>query len=241
MVVMPEEKGWGAVFLYDQQTKIKKLPIDAYWLEWSADAKKVYFYGGSTIQADAWDILGIYDLDTGQTHRRRLRSPTEIVRVCLKNGNVYSATPVYPGSAGRTVEYDSDIHYLRQITNWLGARFSANCSFVASEADYHGPLPWKIFETGTGKTLFAFDAVDGEDKLPSYSLLEWNPRHESLMLRDHSFGGGVSVVEVFDIKTGKIVQQLPGTGSVAWSADGDSVLMAVGTKLRSVPNSHANR
>jgi hypothetical protein len=232
LLVMPVEHGWGTVVLYEKGKKIRVLPVDAYLLEWSADSRKLYFYGGSTIQADAWDILGIYDFDSGRVRRQRLRRPTEIIRVCPANGKVYSATPAFPGSKASTVEYDSDVRYIRDVHEWVGARFSAKCTYVASEADYHGPLPWKIYDTATGRALFAFDAEGEDENKPSYSLLEWNPKHDALMLREHTLGNQASVVEVFDVKADSVLLQLSGAEVITWAANGDSVLIGSGRELQ---------
>jgi hypothetical protein len=232
LLVMPQEHSWGTAVLYEKDKKLEVLPVDAYLLEWSADARRLYFYGGSTIQADAWNILGIYEFDSGRVRRQRLHEPTEIIRVCKANGNVYSATPAFAKSKASTVEYDSKIGYIRDVHAWDGARFSAKCTYVASEADYHGPLPWKIYETATGRVLFSFDAEGEDENKPSYSLLEWNPTHDSLMLREHTLGNQASVLEVFDVKAEKVLLQLSGADDVVtWAADGDSVLIGNGKSL----------
>lgn len=111
LVVMPRQTGSSRVLLYNRKQELKELPLDDTFLLWSSDARRLYFYGGRTVQADAWNILGIYDLDKNTSNRAKLIEPTEILGVCPATGNVYSTTPQYPGFAGSTVEYTPTIQY----------------------------------------------------------------------------------------------------------------------------------
>jgi len=65
---------------------------------------------------------------------------------------------------GITVEYTPDIRFVRRINGWIGARFSAQCTFVASESDFHGPLPWSIYNTRSAKKLLQFSGEDEDAK-----------------------------------------------------------------------------
>ena len=126
LIVVPEQQSWGRVVLYERRKQMKELPVDAAFLLWSADSHRLYFYGGSTVQADAWNILGIYDLKTSKVTRIKLNEPTEILNVCPENGNVYSVTPPYAHFAGKTLEYTPTMKFVRRIRGLpVGARFSA--------------------------------------------------------------------------------------------------------------------
>lgn len=227
LLVLPQERSWGEVFVYDAATRQRKLPIDAYTLAWGSDASRVYFYGGTTLQADVWNILATYSLETGKTVRRKLVVPTEIVGVCGRDGHVFTTTPAYPGSAGATIEYDSDLRFIRWVRRWIGARFSANCRYVASEQSYHGPLPWSVYDISTERRLFHFDYFGDEGKEDSFELIAWNPARESLMLRRlYPLGKEPADLQVFDVAMGRVRLRLPDSRrGIAWSADGRFVLM----------------
>ena len=231
LVVMPQQSGSGHAVLYERKQRVKELPVDASFLLWSGDSQRVYFYGGSTLQADGWNILGIYDLNSGTSKRVNLQEPTEILSVCQATGGVYSATPSYPGFAGSTIEYTDRIQFVRRIHGWIGARFSARCAYVASESDFHGPLPWAIYDTTNARKLFQFTAADDEAKDDVYSLVGWNPTHESMLLREHVSKGHDAIVEIFDVQSGRVLQTLPRSDVVAWSADGDNILETDGASL----------
>lgn len=231
LIVMAQRSGSGRVMLYNRERRVKELPVDATFLLWGGDSQKVYFYGGTTIQADAWNILGIYDVNNGSITRAKLREPAEILRVCPANGEVYSATPQYPKFRGSTVEYTPEIQFVRQIHGWIGARFSAQCTYVASESDYHGPLPWSIYNTRSAKKLFQFSAADEDTKGGIYSLVAWNPKHDSVLLREHVSEHHQRLLEVFDVKGGRVLQTLPGADLPTWSADGANIIVPDGDVL----------
>lgn len=54
VLTLPQKRGHGQPVLFDCARRVAELPIDPSFLVWSSDASKIYFYGGSTIQADAW-------------------------------------------------------------------------------------------------------------------------------------------------------------------------------------------
>ena len=232
LVVFPAEHSWGTAYLYEKEKRLAELPLNAYFLLWSADGKLVYSYGGSTVEADAWNILGIFDLSAGKLLKKTLKEPTEIVRVCAATGHVFTATPVYPGSPASTIEYDREVNFVRRVTKWEGARFSATCKYVASESDFHGPLPWSVFETATGKRLYRFDYC--EDDKDSYGLTAWNPKVDRLMIREYVAKGAAwdhAPNQVFDVATGRVREILPKAEAYAWSADGRSVILGRGRTL----------
>src|SRR5690242_9045045 len=114
----------------------------------------LYIYGGTTNTPDAGKIIGIYDLTNDTARRETLREPTQILRVRRASGTAYPGRHQYANFPGSTVEYTADIRFVRRVHGWIGARFSAQCTFVASESDFHGPLPWTIYDTRSGKKLF---------------------------------------------------------------------------------------
>jgi hypothetical protein len=234
LVVMPQERSWGQAVLYERQKRMKELPVDAAFLLWSADSHWLYFYGGSTIQADAWNIIGIYELKTGKVTRIKLNEPTEVLNVCPANGNVYSVTPQYAHFAGKTLEYTSTMKFVRQIHGWVGAHFSARCTYVASESSYHGPLPWTIYNVKTSQPMLKFSAWD--DDHDTYALLQWNPKHDSILLREYIPKGDTPhVVQVFDVSGSQVLQKLPNADAIAWSADGNSLIVANRNTIDLIP------
>lgn len=72
VIVRTPGSGPRRALLYDKQLLVKELPIDPSFVLWSADSQKLYFYGGSTMQADAWNILGAYDIETGVNHANQI-------------------------------------------------------------------------------------------------------------------------------------------------------------------------
>lgn len=230
LVVMPEVRSWGRVVLYDGPRKVKELAVDAYVLLWGTDANRIYFYGGTTVEADAWNILAVYDLDTGKVKRAKLREPTEIVGICPSTGSVFTATPRYAGHAGNTIEYSPDLLFLRRVTNWIGVDFSAHCSYVSSPWSYHGPLPWTIYEVASGRILASFPSEDeGKD---TYEPVAWNPKYDSLLLRKFvSHDGKNDRFEVFDVTSGHVLLSLRGAGSAVWSGRGAGVTVTMGRTL----------
>jgi hypothetical protein len=232
VVVVSPRSGRRQAVLYDKETRVKELPIDASFALWGADGHRIYFYGGSSVPGEAWDILGIYVLESGAIARTKLHEATEIVRVCAGNGNLYAVTPAYPGFAGNTTEYTAAVKFVREVHGWIGGIFSAKCTYVASEYSYHGPLPWDIYEVKSGKSLYHFPALDDEVKGGVYAPVAWNPKEDSLLLREYFQDRDADgVFQVFDARSGKVLRTLPGGGAVAWSADGASVFVAEGQRV----------
>jgi hypothetical protein len=232
LVVLQQQSAWGQVVLFHREKRLRELPVDAYFLLWSSNASLVYFYGGTNVEADDWNILGIYDLKSGAWSKRKLKEPTSVLRTCPANGHVYSATPPYPGFAGRTLEYTPDLRFIRRIETYVGARFSATCRFVASESEYHGPLPWSIYAVESGKELLHFASVEEQGKEVVYDFVEWNPRHESLLLRKRIPGNGKpDAFEVFDVESKRVLQTIADADVIAWTADGDKIVTCRGNVL----------
>jgi hypothetical protein len=235
LVLMPQQRSRAKVILYDGPRRERALPVDAESLLWSADGTKIYFYGGSTVQADGWNILATYDLQSGAVHRTMLVEPTELIRVCPATGYVYTVTPAFPGSHASTVEYTSEIIFRRRVRQWVGATFSARCTYVASEYSFHGPLPWSIYRVNDGTRLFTYAGLD--DGKDAYYPIGWNPKVESLLLRGFVAANGQNVLEVFDVSNGHVRLTLKDTdpGGTTWSHDGSSLVVANGESLKHYP------
>jgi hypothetical protein len=143
ILVLPKERGSGLPVLYDGPRQMAELPIDPTFLAWSADASKIYFYGGSTVQSDAWNILGVLRLNGLAVSREKLVEPTENVYVCSDSGHIFTGDPI-PNRQGEleanTVEYDSNIRFLKRITKFLPGHFSVGCRYVATEQSFPRPF-----------------------------------------------------------------------------------------------------
>jgi hypothetical protein len=90
VVVVPEQGSNGRVLLYEGAREVSPLPIGAEVLAWSSDAGKVYFYCGSTLEADAWNILGVLKLGSLAISKAKLPVPTEDINICSANGHVFA-------------------------------------------------------------------------------------------------------------------------------------------------------
>jgi hypothetical protein len=240
ILVLPHERGSSLAVLYDGPRRLAELPIDPSFLAWSADASKVYFYGGSTIQSDAWNILGVLRLNRLAVSREKLVEPTENVYVCSDSGHIFIGDPI-PNRQGEleasTAEYDSDVRFLRRITEFLPGHFSESCRYVATEQSFHGPLPWEIIEVATGKRLLRFEYT-GEGKVEEFEFGSWNPKREDVFLRfavqplDNQTREQQTVVQVFSVVKRDVLhsfRDIP--GQVAWSKDGENLIFLRGNSL----------
>jgi hypothetical protein len=223
------------VALMNRDQLLKSLPNSPVVMAWSADAKKIYIESGPS-KSDAVPSVAVYDLASGSSISRKLVVPTETLRTCASSGHVYTTTPKYPGFGGSTFEYTADLKPLNAIRGWNGARLSATCSYVASESDFHGPLAWSIYETATGKVLHKFAEMNDETG-EFYSVIEWNPRIDSLLLRKH-YSGGATVDEVYDVEENRVVRSFKGAVAITWSPNGESVVFGSGKRLvrQSIPH-----
>jgi hypothetical protein len=240
VLVLPKERSSGLAVLYDGARRMAELPIDPSFLVWSADASKIYFYGGSTIQSDAWNILGVLRLNGLAVSREKLVEPTESVQVCSDSGHIFTGY-IIPNKQGEleanTVEYDSDVKYLRRITKFLPGDFSVSCRYVATEQSAHGPLPWEIIEVATGKRLLHFEYT-GDGKEEEFVFGSWNPEREDVFLRiavqplDIQNRAQQSVVEVFSLLKRNVLHSFRDiSGQVAWSRDGGNLVFLRGQSL----------
>jgi hypothetical protein len=233
ILVLPKERGSGLAVLYDGPRRMVELPIDPSFLVWSADASKIYFYGGSTIQSDAWNILGVLRLNGLAVSREKLVEPTENVYVCSDSGHIFTGDPI-PNRQGEleasSAEYDSDVRFLRRITGFLPGHFSVSCRYVATEQSFHGPLPREIIEVATGKRLLHFEHT-GEGKEGEFEFGSWNPKREDVFLRfavqplDSQNRVQQPVAQVFSLVKGDVLhsfRDIP--GQVAWSKDGENLV-----------------
>jgi hypothetical protein len=239
ILVLPKERGSRLAVLYDGSSRTTELPIDPSFLAWSADTSKIYFYGGSTVQSDAWNILGVFRVNSLAVSREKLLEPTENVYVCSDSGHIFTGDPI-PNRQGEleasTAEYDSDARFLRRITAFLPGHFSEGCRYVATEQSFHGPLPWEIIEVATGKRLLRFEYT-GEGKAVEFEFVSWNPKREDVFLRaavpplDSQNRAQQPVVQVFSLKQGVLNSFSDIPGQVAWSKDGQDVVFLRGNSV----------
>jgi hypothetical protein len=231
VVTFPRERAHDRATLYDGATKRSDLPIDPSFLLWSPDASRLYFYGGSTVQADAWNIMGVLDLGTMKAEHRRLRRPSEGLYACPRDGHLFTGSPLVDGKADiPTDEYDPALTFQAKSSRFPGGYFSAHCTYVATEDSFHGPLPWEVVETASGKkvlhTEFSGDVQKGE-----YEFRGWNPQREPVLLRAGYLADERLQVEAFDVAQQRVVLSSTEKGPLAWSADGDAVIVGRGNVL----------
>jgi hypothetical protein len=185
VLVLPQERGSGQPVLYDGTQKVAELFIDPSLLIWSADATKIYFYGGSTIQTDAWNILGVLRLNGLVVSREKLLEPTESVHICAPDGHLFTGDPI-PNNKRKleanSVEYDSDLKFIRRVTKFIPGNFSASCRYVATEQSYHGPLSGEIIDVATGEYLMHLNFT-GEGEKEEFEFESWNPKSDDIFLR----------------------------------------------------------
>jgi hypothetical protein len=240
ILVLPQEKGNGLPVLYDGPRKVAELQIDPHLLVWSADASKLYFYGGSTKEGDAWNILGVLRLNGLVVSREKLAEPTESVHICAVNGHLFTGDPI-PNDKGQlaanAVEYDPDLRLVRRLTEFLPGNFSANCRYVATEQSYHGPLPWEIIDVTTGHRLMRFEFT-GELKREEFEFGSWNPRRDDIFLRfaeqamSSETGVMPSTLQVFDLKEQRVLKSFDDVPrNVAWSKDGRRIVFSRANSL----------
>jgi hypothetical protein len=67
-----------------------------------------------------------------------------------------------------------------------------------------------------------------------YALVGWNPSHDAILLRDR-ISKQKEFLEVFDVESGQVLQQLGELRPAAWSADGNSIILADTNELQWVP------
>jgi hypothetical protein len=222
---------------------VKQLPID--WpIAWSGDGTNLYFDAGSTVQAEAWDILGILHLNDMSIEKVQLTSAAEGIDVCAATGEIYQGESELDREGNLSFEvrvYDANGKFLRKPAGIPSGRFSANCRYMATDDSFHGPVPWEIFDVAAGKRLELFpDADHSGSSWQSFGA--WNPRTENLYLRTletpvkDSATETNTVLQIADAATGKLVASRADFGDmVTWSSDGASVLVAKDSKLTIVP------
>lgn len=252
---MPSPKGsqpimrrWGEkhgkrALLVNGHRVVKELPVLSP-IDWSPDGTKIYFEAGSTVEADAWDILGILRLKDLSIAKVKLLSPTEGFGICAATGEIFTGAPIL-GEAAPTafdaVVYDANGVVARRETRFPPGRFSANCRYVATDDFFHGPVPWAIVEVASGKRLAWFQVGDAADAAWQ-GFVAWNPQKESVYLRttDTPVKGSstatVTALQVVDAAGDRIIREFSDfQGSAAWSAEGESVILAEGKHLQVVP------
>jgi hypothetical protein len=240
VLVLPQESGSGQPVLYEGTQRVAELSIDPSLLIWSADATKIYFYAGSTIQTDAWNILGVLRLNGLVVSHEKLLESTESVHICAADGHLFTGDPI-PNNKRKleanSVEYDSDLKFIRRVTKFIPGNFSASCRYVATEQSYHGPLSGEIIDVATGEYLKHLDFT-GEEEKEEFEFESWNPKSDDIFLRSMIQpiqGAAVeprSILQVFNLAQGGVLRSFDDiSGKVLWSNDGQSIVFSRGNFL----------
>ena len=236
VITFPQDRGHDRAALYDRATRVGDLQIDPNFLLWSPDATRLYFYGGTTVQADAWNLLGVYQLATRQSTNSRLQKPAENVYSCAGSGHLFAGDPHFDNGriTAPALEYDADAKPIATPPKFPAGHLSAHCRYVATEDDFHGPLPWEVFDTAGGPRLLRVE-FSGEPRKGEYEFHGWNPQRESVLLRFQYLPDGRAQVEAFDVASKRIVLTSTEKGPFAWSSDGSAVLAGRGNTLVALP------
>lgn len=216
----------GAPILFEGTTARRALPIGApFW--WSADARTIYFYEGAStraLESESWDQVGVFDLDSFTAKSVKLHVPTQNIGVCPKDGRVYSVPP--KGSRDLTIaEYDGQFEFVAEVQRRVGSQFSRLCNFVGPEEGTNDVEGIKDFDSG--KTLFDWSTDEN-----AAIFVRWNPTFDSILLRRTVSEGGISDFQVFDVRTGSVLQDVGAASVATWSADGRSLIVSEGQSLR---------
>ncbi len=122
IVVFPDENRRDETVLYRRNERVSTLPIDPWMLVWSTDAEHIFFRGGSTLQAEAWNILGVLRLKDLAVSKRTLLEPTESIYMCPATGHIFTgyAEPDRRGKLkGRSaVDYGPDLNRPTSVKNF---------------------------------------------------------------------------------------------------------------------------
>jgi hypothetical protein len=237
VIVVPDENGERR-FLYQRSRELSLLPPVISFAAWSADGQAIYFFdeGAST---DTTDTLGILPLDNRAARKTKLAVPTEEVSVCAKDGHVFAGTVPFSRSGHplpyAAAEYDAELRFVGRNARISPGSFSAGCKYVASPGSFpHGPAPWRIVETATGRQLLQVE-FNGEGKGEDAEFLSWNPRRDNLLLRLYfraPAGNDATDLQVFDILKRRVVDSVAGSsGDAAWSRDGEFLMFLRGQSL----------
>jgi hypothetical protein len=226
----PDESGKDEMVLYRGTRRIGKAPTDAWPVAWSVDAKRMLFFGGSTIEdGDTWNILGILDLKDLTVSKRTSLEPTEGVYVCPTTGHIFAGSR-------ETIDYDPELRSPRRITEFPPGDVSAVGSYIATtSALFHGPAPWGIFDTASRREVAHFK-LTGEGQEDEYGFHSWNPRLDRLFLRirypAHSIFGQDTTVEMVDLAHQRILQSFRvSSDDAVWSSDGKWLITSEGSVL----------
>jgi hypothetical protein len=80
--------------------------------------------------------------------------------------------------------------------------------------------------------MYNFSALDEEGKDDVYTPVQWNPKHDSILLREYfPQHNGPRILQVFDVRRGIVLQTLPHADVVSWSPDGADIIVAEGNTL----------
>jgi hypothetical protein len=235
----------NAPTLYERSRKIAAFSAEALYPSWTPDAKKLmYLTSLPGDQSPLPKLLGIVNVDDLAISKVRLAVPTELLFTCRENGHHFTGDIAIDRSGHLKVagadEYGPDFRYLGRNAKIPPGDFSATCRYVATPSLFHGPVPWEIVDTATGRQLMYSDFT-GESKKPEYESVSWNPKHEGIFLRRlHLPGdprGEKSTLQIFDPRSGRVVESMASAKIAAlwpeaqWSSDGNWLMSARGQSL----------
>jgi hypothetical protein len=206
----------GENWLYEGT--LRRAKLDGTPVAWSADGTKLFYDAGSTVNADGFNILGIFDTQKFRTRQIHLRNITEHVTTCSKSGYIYTESWVddWPPEADA---YDQNGTFLFHSKNPY-VDFSASCHFGVPFASAHGPADWAVFDARSRNIVTQFPWHD-DDPSRQHSFEAWNPVIDQLFLM-HDFATGAE--QVFDIQKRAVVYWCSDCSAVSWSADGKSLI-----------------
>lgn len=232
----------NAPTLYDRSGKIARLPSEGLYPSWTPDAKKLMFLAGVPgDESPLAKLLGIVNVDGLAISKVKLAVPTELLFSCRQNGHVFTGDIAVDRSghlkAAGTDEYGPDLRYLGRNSKTPPGTFSATCRYVATPSSVHGPVPWEIVDTATGRQLMYADFT-GEGKKIEYEFGSWNPKREGMFLRTAHLPGDPrdehAALQIFDLRSGRVVESMASAGvspEAQWSADGNWLILARGQSL----------
>ena len=153
---------------------------------WDGKGERYFFHYSSTVEADAWNVLGAYDTRTRKVAVHTLHGMTESLDFCAAKQSITTESWMFnSGEAGLRFadEYDLNGKYLRSRT-LPGGRFSASCKFATEFVSAHGPIRTHIYDSKTGETLWSLPTTS-DDSVWS-SVVEWNPHYDNWALIQES-------------------------------------------------------
>ena len=235
----------NAATVYERSRKIAKLSAEVLDPSWTPDAKKLVFLTSLPgDQSPLPKLLGTVNVDGSAISKVKLAMPSELLFSCRQNGHLFTGDIAVGRSGHLKVagadEYGPDLRYLGRNAKTPPGDFSATCRYVATPSSFHGPVPWEIVDTATGRQLMYSDFT-GEGKNTEYQFVAWNPRREGIFLRRVHLPGDPrdekSALQIFDLRSGGVVESIASTVGATlspeaqWSPDGNWLMLARGQSL----------